>query len=105
MKVRDGEIQVATLLDLRDLAHDGFTVARTQASVHDQRALRPDDDADVGNKRDTAVGDRVDVFGDFLSHAFLDERWLLRTALRQDRCDDNAGGNDEDGGARTRYQR
>ena len=56
MEVRHREIQVAALPDLRHLAHDGFTVARAKPGVHDQRALAADDDADVRDERDAAVG-------------------------------------------------
>src|SRR5687768_6108482 len=97
MEVRHREIQVAALSHLRDLAHDGFTVSCAEPGVHDQRAFASDDDGDVWDKWDAAVGNRVDVFRDFFGDTFLDERRLQRTALRGRCGHENAGGEEEAG--------
>ena len=64
----------AFLLTLRDFAQDRLAVAPAEAGIDDQRRARADDDADVGDQGDVAVGNDVGVPASLTVGVLFDER-------------------------------
>ena len=63
MEVRGRDVELAVLADLGDLAQHRFAVAPPEAGIDDQRRAVADDDADVRDEADVAVGNDVGVLG------------------------------------------
>ena len=85
MKMRRRDKERRSPADLRDFAQHRFAVAPAEPGIDHQGRPRSDDDADVRDEADVAVGNDVGVRRDLDCHVLADKRIRRRTALLRGR--------------------